>query len=498
MTKSLSAIAAFLGAALLASSALADGGYYAGTLGAHATGRGGAVVASTDGPAAAAYNPAGLAKVDGIVIELGNTASYNGYSFTRAPTQDWGQEGGTGPTVTFDQVTNSKPWQALSPLVGIASTLGHRKDLALGLAVFAPPGISREEFPRDGGQRYMMVSREAIILEYVASLAWKYRDLFGIGASAQWIHVPRLNYSLIIDGTPFAPHSPVSSTYDIRADLTGSSLFTFNATLGAWYRPVPSFELAVSGQVVPADIVAKSTLTPTALGKDFGVLQNHEIPLSRASSGSKPVNDVTVTLPLPLVFRAGARYRYLAAGRQIFDVELNIDYTTWSRVKQFTIETNGLVANYQGPNPINTINIEKHWRDSVAFRLGGDYAVLPGRLTLRAGGYYESAVADPAYANVDFPGGPQVGGGVGASVFFWRLELALAYQLRVQPTVSVSEAGGRGYQQVPASSCKPPYPDNNAGDCYGRLNGQPPVVNAGNYDAASHFLALDLLFRYAL
>jgi long-subunit fatty acid transport protein len=510
MTKSLSAIAAFLGATHVASFALADGGYYAGTLGAHASGRGGAVVASSDGPTAAAYNPAGLAKVDGIVIQLGNTASYNGYTFTRAPTQDWGQQGGTGPTVTFDQVRNSKPWQALDPLVGIASNLG-RKDLGVGFSVLAPPGISTEEFPQGaeqvgsnqrytGGQRYMMVSRQAIILEYVLSLAWKYRDLFGIGASAQWIHVPRLNYSLMIDGSIGAPHNPVTSPeYDIRADLTGSSLFTFNATLGAWYRPVPSFEVAFSGQVVPADIVAKSTLTPWALGSGFAALQDHPIPLSRASSGSKPANDVTVTLPLPLVFRAGARYRHLVAGRQIFDVELDVDYTTWSRVKQFTIETNGLLANYQGQNPLGTIYVDKHWRDSIAFRLGGDYAVLPGRLTLRAGGYYESAVADPAYANVDFPGGPQLGGGLGASIFFGKLEVVIAYQLRVQPTVSVSEKDARVYQQVPASQCEPPYNSPDISKCSPKYLNQPsPVVNAGTYDATSHFLALDLVYRYAL
>jgi long-subunit fatty acid transport protein len=503
MTKSLSAIAAFLGAALPASSALADGGYYAGTLGAHASGRGGAVVASTDGPAAAAYNPAGLAKVDGIVIQLGNTASYNGYSFTRAPTDDWGDlDQSTGQPIrkTFAPAKNGKPWQALDPLVGIASNLG-RKDLGVGLAVFAPPGISRLDFPRDGGQRYMMISREAMILEYVAALAWKYQDRFGIGASAQWIHVPRLNYSLVVDGAPAISAktaNPVSSGYDIQADLSGSSLFTFNATLGAWYRPVPSFELALSGQVVPTDIVAKSTLSLRALGEN---LTAGKISTTRNVNGKWPIaNDVTVTLPLPMVFRAGGRYRHLVAGRQVFDIELDVDYTTWSRAQHFTVATNGLNSFYQGEyRPIGDITIEKHWRDTVAFRLGGDYAVLPGRLTVRAGGYYESAVADPAYANVDFSGGPQVGGGLGASVFFGKLQVAIAYQLRVQPSVSVSEAGGRVYQQVPGSLCTAEHgAKDDPTNCHPALLGPSPVVNAGTYDATSHFLALDLLYRYAL
>ena len=62
----------------------------------------------------------------------------------------------------------------------------------------------------------MMVSREAIILNYAASVAWKYHDLFGFGATAEWIHVPRLDYSLMIDGTPFAGiANPVSSSLDM-------------------------------------------------------------------------------------------------------------------------------------------------------------------------------------------------------------------------------------------------------------------------------------------
>ena len=58
----------------------------------------------------------------------------------------------------------------------------------------------------------MMLSREAIILNYAASAAWKYHDLFGVGVTLEWISVPRLNYSLVIDGTPFAgAANPVSS-----------------------------------------------------------------------------------------------------------------------------------------------------------------------------------------------------------------------------------------------------------------------------------------------
>ena len=486
--KSFTSYAVLFTPVLLSSMAFADGGYYAGTLGARASGRGGAFTAKADDVSAISFNPAGLAKLDASLFQIGNEASYNSYAYTRAPTNDYRLT--AAPVVVFDKVTSSTPWQSLLPMLGATSRLG-LENWGFGLAAFAPPGIGKEEFPLGGGQRYMMLSREAIILTYAASAAWKYRDIFGVGATAEWIHVPRLNYSLVVDGTPFAKAAnPVSAPLDILAETKGSSLFTFNAILGTWYRPVPFLELALSGQVVPANIVTKSTLSVTPLDTSAA-------PSVTLTRNGRAANDVSLTLPLPRVFRSGLRYRGLAGAREIFDVELDVDYTTWSRVRNFTIDTNGLQAKIAGfdPSDINRIVIDKHWRDTFAFKLGGDYAVVPDRLTLRAGGYYETAVADPAYANVDFPGGPQLGGAGGASLFFLQFEVAIAYQIRVQPSVSVSEANARVYQQVPSSSCMPPYTDTDY--CNAHFIGQPsPAVNAGTYSSSAHFLAINVLYRH--
>jgi len=497
--KSLVALTALLGSAILVAPALADGGYFSGTLGARAAGRAGAFTAKADDLSAVIFNPAGLANLETTLIEVGNQISYNAYSFARAPTRDYGQAG--APMVSFDKVSNGKPWQPFVPMAGVASKLGLR-DWGFALAVYAPPGISQEAFPLGSGlgdgQRYMMIDRESIILNYVASAAWKYHELFGVGASAEWISVPTLNYSLVINGNPLSGASnanPVSGYYDMVATTKGSSLFTFNAILGAWYRPVPSLMFGLSGQVVPATVVTHSTLSISPINTaDLG----SSVLLTR---NGVPANDVSLKFPLPMVGRAGARYRKLQGNRERFDIELDLEYVTWSRVKRFTIEANGLQANCMGSGcrgqyvNVDQINIEKHWRDTLGVKLGGDYAVMPGRLTLRAGGYYESAVADPAYANVDFPGGAQLGGAVGGSLFFWRLEVAVAYMLKVQPSVSVSEANARVYQQVPSGMCVAPYTDPLA--CNPNYPGQPsPSINAGTYTASSHLVSLDVLYRF--
>jgi len=482
--------------------ALADGGYYSGALGARAAGRAGAFSARADDPTALAYNPARLTELGepaGVVWMFGNRLSHNAYGFTRAPTLDWGHApNDMAPTVRFAEARNRQPWQPLEPLLAVASKLGLR-DWGFALGAFAAPGTSRLDFPLDGGQRYLMVSREAIILNYAAGAAWKHRNRFGVGLTLEWIHVPRLDYALVIDGTPFAgAANPVSSTLDLLASTAGSDPFTLNAILGAWYRPVPWLELALAGQVVPASIVTHSQLSVQPLDPSMG-------PVALTRDG-RPADDVSVTLPLPLRAGVGARYRRLdpepavvliqEGPFEIFDLELDLEYESWSRVRQFTLDTRGLVATLQGADvDLGQIAVAKRWRDTLTVKLGGDYAALPGRWTLRAGAFYQTAVAPGGYANVDFPGGQMLGGSLGTSLVLGRWEIAIAYQVRLQPRFTVAEGDARVYQQVPASACQPPYTDSIA--CNPHYLGQPaPAVNAGSYAATSQALSLALLYRY--
>jgi long-chain fatty acid transport protein len=484
------ALTTLAGAVAVTGTALADGGYYGGALGARAAGRAGAFVARADDPTAVHYNPAGLASIGGTMIMVGNRVSHNGYAYTRAPTLDWGNASGNmAPLVTFPEASNGKPWQGLEPLLAFASNLGLR-DFGFALAAFAAPGASNLTYPLGGGQRYMMLEREAIFLNYTASAAWKLRDVFGVGVTLEWIAVPRLNYSLLIDGSPFAMDAhPVSSPFDMLASTSGSDPFTFNAIVGTWIRPVPFLQIGLAGQVIPTSIETNSTLSVTPLDPSLGTVE-----LTR---DGLPANDVNVILPLPLMARGGVRYRGLdGLGSERFDIELDVEYETWSRVNQFTVDTRGLNAYLLGSDtPLGRIAIAKRWRDTLAVKLGGDVAVIPGRLALRAGAFYETAVAEAAYSNVDFPGGRMVGGSAGGSFLSGRWEVAIAYQVRHMLGVSVAERDARVYQQVPASACQPPYDDPTL--CNPNYLGQPaPAINAGSYKATFHHLSLALLYRY--
>jgi long-chain fatty acid transport protein len=484
--KSRVGLSTLLLAAAVAPPAFADGGYYTGALGPRAAGRGGAFVARADDVTAVSINPAGLADLDGTVIQVGNQFSYYGYDYTRAPTLDYGQSPTPSQPTVFDKVHNGTPWQAALPFIGISSRLGLR-NWAFALAAFAPPGTSKEQFPLDGGQRYLMVDRQAIILNYAASAAWRFHDLFGVGVTLEWIAVPRLDYSLVINANPAqGAVNPVSSMYDILAETTGSDPFTFNAIVGAWFRPSPSLQFGLAGQIVPANIVTHSTLTLTAL--DPALLGT----IATTRNGNI-ANDVTVTLPLPLLVRGGGRYRHLAAGRELFDVELDVEYETWSRAKAFTVESTvdgkSLVATPMmaagSPVSIGTITVPKQWKNVLSVKLGGDFNLVPERWTLRAGVYYETAAAPSAYANVDFAAGAQLGGALGTSLLLHAWEVALTYQLRYQPSFTVAEADARVYQQTPGGSCTAPSSDPNVCN-----------VNAGSYAATSHHVSLALIYRF--
>jgi long-subunit fatty acid transport protein len=327
-------------------------------------------------------------------------------------------------------------------------------------------------------------------------VAWQPSQEFGVGVGLQWIYAPQINYSLVVDtdvtGGSGAVQSvnPVASDFDVLARLEGSDPFTFNAVVGAWYRPMPFLELAIAGQIIPAQIETDSKLKIDPLTETVG---EEGIELER---DGRAANDVSLKLPLPLTARFGVRYIQAQGDQELFDVEFDVVYETWSRVDQFTMDGDGLTGTAQGETlDVGRIEIDKQWKDTVGLHLGSDVAAIPDLLTVRGGLFYESAVADPSHAHVDFVSGQQLGGAVGTSLYFGPAEVAVAYEYRQQPRVSVSNGDARVFQEVPGSDCEAPYTD--AANCHPEYIGaRSAPVNGGNYRAHSHVVALDVMYRF--
>lgn len=481
------ALSALCAASALSGAARADGGYYAGVKGARASGRAGAFTARADDVSAVGLNPAGLANIGTTMIQVGNRFSYNEHTFTRNATLDW-NDASSPPYVEFAKVKNKAPWQVLDPLIGISTNFG-LKDWGFAFAAYSPAGVARESYPQDGGQRYMMVRRNAQLIDYSLSAAWKFKDLFGVGASLVWIAVPTLDYSLVVNASPFDRQNAtgVQGQYDMHASVHGHDYFTLNAILGGWFRVAPFLELGLSGQVIPTSIETDSTIDIAPINSPDPV---------KLSRNGQPANDVGLTLELPMSARLGARYIHHQGKRELFDIEVDGVLETWKRVKSFHLDSRDLIAESAGETvPFSDIDVQKQWQNTFGVHLGGDFNVLPDRLTARGGVYYETPIAKPAYANIDFADGRQLGFALGGSVHVSKVEIAFAYEYRVQPTVRVSDADARVYQSVPATTCVAPYTD--PAKCNEHYLGRPSApANGGEYFAYSHVMSLDGVYRF--
>lgn len=463
------------------------GGFEIADQGPKAAGRAGAFTVLADDVSAMDYNPAGLALIRGTRFFLANRFTFSHEEFRRARTLDWSDAAGGVPRlVTFEAVKNLVPVQPLGPMVGVASDFG-LKDWAFAFGVYGPPGTISQAFPLDGPQKYMLVEREVVILYYTLAVAWKHRDDFAVGASLQWVDVPTMKFSLVVDGNS-SPRlvNPVSSRFDMESRFAGSDRVGFTTILGLWYRPFPRLEFAFSGRIVPVPIRASGRLAVNPLALNLS-----KPPV--LTRGGNPDDAVTFSFTLPIRLRAGVRWAPL----DLFDLELDLGYESWSMVDAFVLDGEGLVAEVLGQKtPIGKIAIQRNWRDTWSVRLGGDLNLWPGRFAARAGMFYESAAVPDAYAYVDVMSFHRLGTAVGFTLAIVKgLDLSAAYTYVFQMPVVVTEEESRIYQQVPGSPCKSPYTDPDA--CSEHYYGKPSAhANAGTYLSRYHFLSVGLSYRF--
>lgn len=200
------------------------GGFEIADQGARASGRAGAFTARADDLSAIEYNPAGLARNKGTHFYLSNRFSYANEEYRRAPTLDWS---GISCEVClpyykkFQAVENGTPWQILGTMLGASFDAG-LEDWGFAVGVYGPPAMGAQRFPDDGPQKYMLTKRDVIILYYTGSVAWKYKDIFGLGLSLQWVDVQKIEFELMIDGDVTKIVNPVDSRFDVKTRVEGA------------------------------------------------------------------------------------------------------------------------------------------------------------------------------------------------------------------------------------------------------------------------------------
>jgi hypothetical protein len=196
-----------------------------------------------------------------------------------------------------------------------------------------------------------------------------------------------------------------------------------------------------------------------------------------ATSGPVPyqnpavkLSDVVVRLPWQMTM--GVRYAGLLPDAdcepgsgdpmdtELWDVELNLAYSLNTRAsttsasigQDVTVVTRtaggGAGSNTVPVRDLTALNIDHHLKDSASVRLGGSYSVLPRKLTVHAGGFFESRGVDPAHADIDAFAFQRVGVGLGFVVRLGRIDLQGAYGHIFSETLDVAPPAHQAVDQA--------------------------------------------------
>ncbi len=492
--------------------------------GTKAVGRGGAFTVRADDLSAIHHNPAGLAKLRGTHTLFNGNLVWFDASFRRAPAPNFDPDkcqgdvsnarpecqlpviGSGDPAqsgfVTFDTVHNEAGVFPLGAEFALSSDFG-LDDWTFAAGLFGPSAVGISRFPQTGPQRFMFVEKNLMVMFPTVSVAWKYKDIVGVGVSLHFMTMPKSKFSLVVDGYQYEKIYAVASLWEVLADLEIADPFGFTMTVGAWYRPWRFLEFGASAMVIPLHVSAtgRVKVKPLPAYKPNCTPQstNPEDPCQASLIYGRDftLNDDSATLEFafPAKVRAGVRYVHWVGDRPLFDLELDVHWEGWSAVDKFRVKfAEGAEITVElpaGPTPaaLSNIDIIKNWSDTVSVRFGGDVMVVRDMLWLRAGAFWESAAEADDYSNLDFLAFMKWGIGGGFTVTpYPGLEFSAAYMHIFQETRNTSETDSKVYQQRPAAVGTDPR------TYYQDLGGAP--VGGGLYESSYDILSLGISLNW--
>ena len=379
------------------------GGMFLPARGARPLGRAGSFVAGADDLEAVVYNPAGLAGTGHLSLLLDVGLVFQNVHYERV---DSG--GNTRPAV--DDNNGIIP----IPTMGISwrpDALGKR--LTFAFAVFVPyTGLP--QYDPKGPQRYSLVSLNGTALA-VTELALSVRVTpeFYLGAGFQNMIVS-LSDKTVLAGCTQLNCAPEDPRFDAATQSKTTSFFTPSANFGALYV---SRYLRLGASVQLPFYVRSSGTVATRLPSD------------PQFDGAQVVgNQIDVNLDLPLVVRAGAELR----PTKHFRVEVGYDYERWSQQDKLEFIPRGVSIDHVagiGKYELRAMHLDRGMQDTHSLHVGGEYDVLPKRLTVRAGYLYESSAVPDAYLSVITPDGDKHLLAIGGAVRLgsWRLDVAYGH-----------------------------------------------------------------------
>jgi long-chain fatty acid transport protein len=452
--------ASVIGAALscgLAATAHA-GGFEIPDNGAQSLGRGATFVAKADDGTAIQYNPAGLARQRGTRLYVGGNLYLHSFEFQRSgsfpddpndPQTPWGGQ-------PYPLVKNSAgPF--FTPFLAASTDFATLDRVTVAVGVFGPSSVGNRTFPlaiqnAPASSRYDYVQSRSSLIYPTASAAVRIMPWLDFGLSAHLV-LAKFDQTTVsyadIGQCKNPEYQPCDSRGTLQADAT-----SFSATIGALVRPTANVAIGLSVRT-PTSIDATGTLSPEA-PKSLPVM---------VQPGA-----LTLSTRLPLVVRGGVRYIAMDGDFEVYDLELDGTYEGWARAQ-------GDGPRIQIPDLGQFKNIDSlvvhGYSDTFSVRVGGAYNIdaLDGIVTVRGGGFYDSAATSFRYTRLDFDTLTKIAGTIGLG---YRRG-ALSFDLGYAAVASIPRVVGQGQGDVrPVNGGKGGRPVDNNGD-------PTPAVNEGAY-----------------
>lgn len=443
--------------------------------GTESFGRGSAWLARATDPLATFYNPAALAR-NGNAASVSTNLIWQKACFQR-------RDGGSDPVAngvtvgTQDQLYGQTCNDGnVFPNPQIALQLRLTDRLGIGVAVMGPSAYGKTSYPTlstntslatttfgspaqgPSGGRFVLTNVDNLLIWPQIAVGYEVARNIRVGGSFIWglasLEFGNTALGLVNGQTRNAVTGRINEDglNDVGTKVKARDWFVPGFVLSALATVVdtPSSGVDVAGWFHWSDAIrgrGKTELTTFLYDKvegKFGSAADATV----QSTGDRATR---VEAPQPWEARIGARFykkrprplnddgtpapapRGLDPLRdELFDIEIDLEYSHDSQFKTLGVSFD------RGNLPrINVDGIERelppdasvnhNWKDSFGVRLGGDVNVIPQRLALRAGAWFQSAFVDARDMHLDFIGAQRLGLTAGGTVRLGPADIQVGY-----------------------------------------------------------------------
>ncbi len=392
--------------------------YYVSDVGTRSMARGGAFIAGADDTTAVYYNPAALTRIDGGQFKLDFAGVQQWITFDRA---DVGDE-------VFEPIENCLcPYPV--PTIGLAQGFAGGRG-ALAFSVY-PPYAPLIEYPADGPQRYDLVDSTVIEITAGPSAGFEVIPGLSIGAGLQ--------YKWMLAGQELAITTLEGDdpSNDILFEMEARDPFTLSWNAGVLWEDPKDQRYAIGAAFVPP-------VTYEARGYLAADFSQHAFYESgQIVSESARDDDMLLTVKMPMQIKAGVLVRPTDA----LEIEAAGVYQKWDVVDEVVITDVDMEIDVDIFGTADTVEITDDvvlpagYRNSWSARLGAEWDA-GDRLSLRAGGIFETSAIPPATQGVNLVDGNKVGYGLGTTVHLnrrWAVDAAWTQNFLLLDEITDSE-----------------------------------------------------------